>query len=188
MYEGVTGSADEANSAGIGGTGTMWPDTAFEDETEEALECVRSRGIASLLDPDVDGVRNARLEGYLRKPGNGGNPLSLSSFCCAGPSSGVLGIGRLVVDAVDGVSTMSLPDLACPLASVDRLEDPNLESPSRGSSGMLRVRENDEPTLLVLARPFAFADCLCQEVGGNEGRALEPGLRWTVDTSFSSSS
>jgi len=70
----------------------------------------------SLLELElVTGVRNARLEGYLRSAGEGegkgGSPLSLSNFRCIGASSGVTGMGRLLVDAVDGVSTASLPRL-----------------------------------------------------------------------------
>jgi hypothetical protein len=82
---------------------------APEEDAEEALECVRGLETPSL----AAGRRKPRPEGYFRSTGagKGGNPLSLSSFECGGASSGVRGIGRLIVDAVDGVSTASLTDL-----------------------------------------------------------------------------
>jgi hypothetical protein len=81
------------------------------DDTEEAPESVRGLKSASLLEPElVAGVRRAKLEGYFRNAdlGNGGSPLSLSKLCWIGASSGVTGMGRLAVEAVDGVSTASL--------------------------------------------------------------------------------
>ena len=129
VYEGM-GFASEVGEGvvGEGTAGVDWvtdgppcPFTPPVDETEEAPESVRGR--KSPLTPTSllllpTGARSANVEGYFRNAegGNGGNPLSLSKCCCRGigASSGVTGIGKLMVDAVDdddGVSTASLPDL-----------------------------------------------------------------------------
>lgn len=69
---------------------------------------VRGLRLISLL--EIDGACSAGYFGTA-EVGKGGNPLSLSTFICAGVSSGVTGMGRLIVEAVDGVSTASPLDL-----------------------------------------------------------------------------
>jgi len=169
-------------------TETPCPATAPADDTEEVLEVVRGlRSTSLLLEHElIAGARSARLEGYFwnASAGKGGSPLSLSRFCCDGASSGVTGIGRLMVEAVDGVSTASLPDLNDnPLWRVLESEG-LLRTPSlafRSSSGMLSVNEKVDPTLLVLVRPLTLmpplADRFCHEVGGSGGRGLGPAFR-----------
>lgn len=166
--------------------GVEEPVTAPEEDAEEVLE--RARGL-EVISPAAGG-RSARLEGYFRitRRGKGGKTFSLSNFRCAGASSGVTGIGRLIVDDVDGVSTASLTDLddgSPPCRVLDsegvRRTPVGLVS-SDSSSGMLSVNENADPTLLVLARPPPpFPGRFCHEVGGG-GRALGIGLRGVADS------
>jgi hypothetical protein len=211
--EGVVG---EVAGAGVDWVTDMPPSPPVDEtETEEAPESVRGRKSTSLLDPEpapANGARSAKVEGYLRNAdadvgiGNGGSPLSLSKCCSTiGASSGVTGIGRLMVDAVDGVSTASLPDtetddnpLWRALAVADSGGLPRAPPPAwcscscSPSSGMLRLNEKAEPTLLVLVRPPGLAPPLavrfCHDVGGSGGRILGPGRRDAAESIVSSCS
>lgn len=126
--------------------------------------------------PDPTGVRSPKLEGYFLIPnagGRGGRPLSRDA------SSGVIGMGRDMVEAEDAVSR-------APSRYLEREEDrwvlvfvPD-PVPSRvgtSSSGILKVNENPLPTLLVLALPLApttlsLVERFVHEVGGIDGLAL----------------